>query len=172
VIIREERAADVAAIRALVEAAFRAPSPHGKADYIPTEHLIVEALRDAGALTVALVADDAGAIIGHIGFSPVLIDGRSQGWHGLAPLAVRPDRQNAGVGASLVREGLARLAAMGSNGCVVLGSPRYYVRFGFAVHPELRFAKAPPQYFMAQSFGNALPKGVVTFHDAFAAAAQ
>jgi putative acetyltransferase len=167
VIIRDERPQDFDAIRALVEAAFRAPNPHGKADYIPTEHLLVDGLRNAGALTLALVAEDDGAIIGHIAFSPVLIDGRSLEWHGLAPVAVRPDRQNGGIGGDLVREGLARLAALGSKGCVVLGNPEYYQRFGFAAHPELRLDGVRPRYFMARSFGGKLPSGVVTYHHAF-----
>jgi putative acetyltransferase len=172
VIIREERAADFDAIRAMVEAAFRAPNPHGKADYVPTEHLIIDALRRARALTLALAAEDGGTIVGHIAFSPVLIDRRPQGWHGLAPLAVHPDRQCAGIGRSLVREGLARLAALGSKGCVVLGSPSYYSRFGFAARAELSLMGVPPQYFMAQSFGDSLPSGVVTYHDAFAEVTQ
>ena len=166
-IVRAERVADVAAIRAMVEAAFRVADPHGTAGYIPTEHLMIDTLRRSGALTLGLVAEDGGTIVGHIAFSPVLIDGRPQGWHGLAPLAVRPDRQNHGIGSGLVREGLTRLAALGSNGCVVLGDPNYYGRFGFAARAGLRFEGAPPQYFMAQSFGGRLPVGVVTYHQAF-----
>lgn len=167
-IIREERAEDFDAIRALVEAAFRAPNPHGKPDYVPTEHLIVDALRRTGALTLALVAEDSGTIIGHIAFSPVLIDSRSQGWHGLAPLSVHPAHQNRGIGRRLVREGLSRLAALNSKGCVVLGSPRYYGRLGFTARAELHLAGVPSQYFMTLSFGDSLPSGVVTYHNAFA----
>jgi putative acetyltransferase len=167
VIFREERVEDIDAISAVVEAAFRTANPHGTGDYIPTEHLMVDALRSGGALTLGLVAEDGGAIVGHVAFSPVLIDGRSQGWHGLAPLAVRPDRQKGGIGAGLIREGLVRLAAVGSKGCVVLGDPGYYSRFGFAAHAQLRLEGVPPQYFMAQSFGDPVPGGVVTYHDAF-----
>jgi putative acetyltransferase len=172
VIIRQERAADFGAIRVVLETAFRAPNPHGKADYVPTEHLIVEALRRADALTLALVAEDAGTIVGHVALSPVLIDRRLQGWHGLGPLAVHPDRQNVGIGGQLVRDGLARLAALGSKGCVVLGSPNYYRRFGFESHAELRLEGVPAQYFMAQSFGDRLPRGWVTYHHAFAKVMQ
>jgi putative acetyltransferase len=172
VIIREERAEDFDAIRAMVEGAFRAPNPRGKADYLPTEHLLIDALRRARALTLALVAEDSGTILGHIAFSPVLIDSRSLGWHGLAPLAVHPDRQNGGIGGRLVREGLTRLAALGSKGCVVLGSPSYYGRFGFAAHAALRLQGVPRQNFMSLSFGESLPSGVVTYHDAFAAVTQ
>lgn len=166
-IIRAEQSEDFAAIRDIVEVAFRASNPHGNRGHVATEHLIIAALRNAGALTLGLVAQDGGQILGHIAFSPVLIDGRGQGWHGLAPLAVRPDRQNAGIGTSLVREGLAQLIGLGSAGCVVLGSPDHYAHFGFAVHPELRYLEAPPGYFMAQSFGTALPRGVVCYHAAF-----
>jgi putative acetyltransferase len=166
-IIRDERAHDGGEIRALVEAAFRAPNRHAKADYTPTEHLLVDRLRAAGALTLSLVAEEGGALVGHIAFSPVLIDGRSLEWHGLAPVAVRPDRQNGGIGGKLVREGLARLVASGSKGCVVLGNPAYYQRFGFAAHSDLRLDGVRPQYFMARSFGDRLPNGWVTYHEAF-----
>jgi putative acetyltransferase len=167
VIVRDERVADIDAISAMVEAAFRGANPHGTGDYIPTEHLMIAALRRDGALTLGLVAEDGGTIVGHVAFSPVLIDSQAHGWHGLAPLAVRPDRQKGGIGAGLVREGLVRLAASGSKGCVVLGDPSYYGRFGFAPHARLRLEGVPPQYFMAQSFGDGIPSGVVTYHDAF-----
>jgi putative acetyltransferase len=167
VIVRQERVEDIDAVGAVVEAAFRGANPHGKGEYIPTEHLMIAVLRRDDALTLGLVAEDGGTIVGHIAFSPVLIDGRSQGWHGLAPLAVRPDRQRTGIGASLVREGLVRLTASGSKGCVVLGDPNYYSRFGFGPHAQLRLEGVPPQYFMAQSFADAVPSGVVTYHDAF-----
>ena len=166
--IRPECAEDFDAIRALIASAFQTTGPSGRSDQVPREHGLVDALRRARALSLSLVAEDAGSIVGHIAFSPVLIDGRALGWHGLAPVAVRPDRQNAGIGGRLVREGLARLASLRSEGCVVLGNPTYYGRFGFAARSELRLEGVPPQYFMAQSFGGVIPTGVVTYHNAFA----
>lgn len=163
-IIRAERAADIPAIRLLVTDAFRL-APHSSG----TEAAIVDALRAAGVLTLSLVA--AGdEVIGHVAFSPVLIDGDEIGWFGLGPLAVRPDRQRGGIGAELVREGLARVRALGARGVVVLGDPAYYGRFGFAVHPALQLPGVPPEYFMGLGFEDAVPSGTVAYHPGFEAA--
>jgi putative acetyltransferase len=67
-IIRPERQGDEEAIGALTEAAFR-DMPFSD----QTEHLIVGRLRDADALTVSLVAEDGGQIVGHVAFSPVTV---------------------------------------------------------------------------------------------------
>jgi putative acetyltransferase len=97
---------------------------------------LVDALRATRRLTVSLVAVEGGrglgrgGIVGHIGFSPVSAGGTGGGV-GLAPLAVVPAYRRGGIGASLVREGLAACAAMGYRFVVVLGEPRYYGRFGF-----------------------------------------
>lgn len=68
--IRPEWADDYDAIRRILIAAF-ADHPYSRA----TEHLIVDALRASDALTVALVAELDGKVVGHIAFSPVKIDG-------------------------------------------------------------------------------------------------
>ena len=161
-LIREEREGDFAAIRLVLAAAFR---DHPYSDQ--REHFLVDALRGAGALTVALVAEEDGEIVGHIAFSPIQIDGRLQGWYGLGPVAVHPHRQRAGIGQALVRAGLVRLANLRAGGCVLLGEPAYYGRFGFAVHPQLRLEGVPPEYFMALAFGSTYPSGAVTYHGAF-----
>lgn len=162
---RPETHADAAAVGALVTAAFLT-AEHGSG----TEAAIVAALRTAGALTVSLVAEDsAGTLLGHVAFSPVTIAGRDSGWHGLGPVAVAPDRQRAGIGGLLVRAGLDRLKALGGQGCVVLGDPAYYGRFGFRADPRLTYGGAPPVYFQALAFGGDLPLGEVAYHPAFGA---
>lgn len=121
--IRPEHAADQAGIRRVHERAFPTPA---EAD-------IVDALRAAGAVTLSLVAARAGAILGHILFSPVVI-ARAAGERaavGLAPLAVDPDWQRRGAGGLLVRAGLESLRGAGHAAVVVLGHPDYYPRFGF-----------------------------------------
>lgn len=165
--IRPERSDDAAPIRRLVEVAF-AGAPHTSG----TEGAIVDALRAAGTLTLSLVAEDrvdggGDAIVGHIAFSPVTIAGTDAGWFGLGPLAVLPGRQGTGVGAALVRDGLARLRETGARGCVVLGDPDYYRRFGFTPDPDLTFAGAPPAYFMRRTFSDDVPTGPVRYADAF-----
>lgn len=164
--IREESPADHQAITAITAAAF-ADEPHSN----QTEPYIVVALRRAGALTLSLVADDGGDVVGHVAFSPVTVDGRECGWYGVGPVSVRPDRQRQGIGQALMREGIARLRAQGAAGCVLVGEPGYYGRFGFRACPEFTLDGVPPQYFQALAFGPGAAGGVVVFHPAFGATA-
>ncbi len=166
VLIRRETDADVAAIRTVTDAAFR-----GMTYASGTEAAIVEALRSAGALALSLVAEEGGRVIGHVAFSPVTVDGQDIGWLGLGPLSVEPAMQGAGVGTALVGEGLAQLRLAGIAGCVVLGDPAYYGRFGFMAGPRLRYGNAPPEFFQGLSFTGAMPAGSVAFHAAFDTAA-
>jgi putative acetyltransferase len=160
--IRAEAPSDIASIRAVTAAAF---------ENVPfsdqTEPAIVDALRRAGALTVSLVATEEGDVIGHVAFSPVLIDRPAGDWYGLGPVSVRPDRQRQGVGQRLISQGLEELRSRGAEGCVVFGEPAYYGRFGFVSDPDLRFAGAPPGYFLRLAFKSAPPKGDVNYHAAF-----
>jgi len=160
--IRAERPEDAAAIRTITTAAFEG-APHSSG----TEAAIVDALRAASALTVSLVAVQDGEVVGHIAFSPVLVSSKPMEWFGLGPVSVRPDRQGAGIGEALVRYGLSRLEAQGAEGCVVLGDPGYYGRFGFAADRNLRYSDVPPEYFQILSFGAPPPKGEVAYHPGF-----
>ena len=162
-IIRDERDGDAAAIRAIIADAF-APMPFASG----TEALIVEELRRLGGMTLSLVCEEGGVVVGHVAFSPVTIGGVDAGWHALGPLAVAPDRQRQGYGSALVREGLARVRALGSQGCVLLGDPAYYGRFGFRHDPRVTAAEGPPSACQILSFGKAAPEGEIAFHPAFA----
>jgi predicted N-acetyltransferase YhbS len=163
-LIRPERAADVAAIRAVTVAAFEgsAYGHHNEAD-------IVEALRAAGVLTVSLVAEADGEIVGHIAFSWVQIAEPAGDWHGLGPLSVAPRWQRRGVGQALVREGLCVVEAIRASGCVVLGDPAYYGRFGFQSDPALRYGPAASPYLQRLIFHGRPPAGEVQYHAAFEA---
>ena len=163
-IIRPESPSDAAAIHAVTKAAFlHAPyTDH-------TEHHIVDALRDAGVLTISLVADEGGTIVGHVAVSPVSISDGSVDWYGLGPISVHPEHQGRGIGSLLMREALRRLAEQGAAGCVLLGEPAYYSRFGFRPEDGLVLPDVPPEYFQAVSFGPPVPRGVVTYHAAFSA---
>ncbi|TVQ51987.1 MAG: N-acetyltransferase [Rhodobacteraceae bacterium] len=163
-IIRLETSTDAAAIRTVTEAAF-AGAEHSAG----TEAAIVEALRGAGVLTLSLVADDEGACIGHAAFSPVAIGGAEGRWFGLGPVSVRADRQRRGVGSALIRIGLERLGAQGAHGCVVLGDPVYYCRFGFVADPAIRLEGVPPQHLQRLALTGAAPQGLVAYHAAFGA---
>ena len=161
-ILRSERPADERAIRALTKAAF-AGAPHASG----TEAAIIDALRREGALTLSLVAEDAQGIVAHLCFSPVQIGGLDCGWFGLGPVSVAPHRQGEGIGSRLIRDGLSRLRTMAANGCVVLGEPAFYTRFGFAPAPGLTFDGAPPESFLQDTFSGPTPAGAVTYHPAF-----
>lgn len=166
VTIRNESASDLCAIEKVVALAFL-DAEHTS----HTEQFIVNALRDAGQLTVSLVAEIGGEVVGHVSASPVSLSSASQGWYGLAPVSVVPVRQRLGIGKQLVTQALERLRDKGANGCVVLGNPDYYRRFGFKSEPTLILPGVPPQYFQAISFGDSVPSGVVSYHRAFEAVA-
>ena len=90
-IIRPETPGDHDSIRDILIAAF-ANHPYSH----QTEHLIVEGLRADNALTLSLVAELDGNVVGQIAFSPVKIDGKDCGWLGLGPVAVSPSFSETG----------------------------------------------------------------------------
>jgi putative acetyltransferase len=124
-------------------------------------------LRTAGALTVSLVAQIDGAIVGHIAFSPVTFSDGSEGWYGVGPISVRPDHQKQGIGSRLINEGLRIIKEAGAKGCVLVGDPNYYKRFGFKSPQGLSHKGVPQENFMALSFDAPIPQGTVEFHPAF-----
>ncbi|MCK9541053.1 MAG: N-acetyltransferase [Novosphingobium sp.] len=162
--IRDERPGDAAAITRVIAAAF-ADHPHSDG----SEPRIVEQLRRNGDLTLSLVAETADGIVGHIAFSPVTIERADSIWFGLGPVSVPPACQNSGIGAALVRAGLSRIGNEGATGCVLLGEPDYYRRFGFSADTALVFPGAPDGYFMALAFSEtASPaEGIVRYAPAF-----
>lgn len=162
VTIRPERAGDERAIHEVVRAAFDG-HPHSDG----SEPAIVDALRADGDLTISLVAEDGGAIVGHVAFSPVTISDGSEGWFGLGPVAVAPQRQREGIGAALIERALALLHERDAAGCVVLGDPAYYGRFGFAHDPALAYPVPPPEYFQRLVMGASDASGSVNYADAF-----
>ncbi|HEY9254800.1 MAG TPA: N-acetyltransferase [Stenotrophomonas sp.] len=161
--IREETSADHEAIARVIGLAF-AGARHAAGN----EASIVSALRAAGALSISRVADIDGRIVGHAALSPVTLDDGSSGWFGLGPVAVDPADQGHGVGSALVRALLAELPALGARGCVVLGDPGWYARFGFQPLPTLRYGGAPAEYFQGLLVGEgAVPHAEVHYHPAF-----
>lgn len=160
--IRPEGAGDERAIHDVVHAAFDG-HPHSDG----SEPAIVDRLRADGDLTISLVAEDGGEIVGHVAFSPVTISDGSEGWFGLGPVAVAPRRQREGIGAALIEQGLALLRERAASGCVVLGDPAYYERFGFLRDPALVYPGPPPEYFQRLVIGTSGASGVVTYAPAF-----
>ena len=121
--IRREIPEDIEAIRHVNEEAFG-----GK-----EEADIVDALRKRSAAVLSLVATDKGRVIGHILFSPVIIESESSsfGAVALAPMSVLPEYQRKGIGSELVRAGLDECRALGHELVVLVGHADYYPRFGF-----------------------------------------
>jgi len=160
--IRHEQQQDIQTIEALTQAAFlnEQHSSH-------TEQFIVNQLRKDGQLTISLVALEQGVVVGHVAVSPVRISSGETDWYGLGPISVWPEQQGQGIGSQLMGAALEQLKQLGANGCVLLGDPAYYNRFGFKSYPDLVLPDVPPMYFQAISFVNTIPKGSVSYHEAF-----
>ena len=164
--IRPETPNDIERIHEVTTAAFSSVAHSSN-----TEQYIVKALREGGALAVSLVAEGAGDVVGHVAVSPVTISDGSSNWYGLGPISVDPALQQKGIGSLLMRAALARLKVLNAAGCVLLGDPNYYVRFGFKSISGLTYAGVPPEYFQAVSFSGEFAQGEVAYHDGFGATA-
>jgi len=161
-IIRYETLEDMTAIENVTIKAFL-NAPHSDHN----EQFIVATLRDSDALSISLVAEIEGEIIGHIAVSPMTISDGTTGWFGLGPISVEPNYQRSGIGSRLMQKVLEQLITNGANGCVLLGDPAYYSRFGFKPVSDLILPGVPPEFFQAISFCGTLPEGEVSYHDAF-----
>ncbi|MFX1767606.1 N-acetyltransferase [Paraburkholderia sp. A1RI-2L] len=164
--IRPETPADLPAIHALTAAAFlhAAHTSH-------TEHYVVDALRAAGELAVSLVAVQGDELVGHVALSTVALSDGSTGWFGLGPLSVAPSHQGQGIGSRLVEQALDALRARHAAGCVLLGDPRYYRRFGFTPEPALVLPGVPAEFFQALALRGSVPAASVRYSEAFEARA-
>jgi putative acetyltransferase len=163
-IIRKETIADREAITEVTIAAFK-NHPISK----HTEQFIIKALRDADALTLSLVAEIDGRLVGHIAFSPVTISDNAEDWYGMGPVSVLPEYQKQGIGKLLINKGLSSLKELGGQGCVLIGEPEYYHRFGFKNFPELVHEGVLQDVFLALPLNEKVPQGIVVFHEGFSA---
>ncbi|WP_371379377.1 GNAT family N-acetyltransferase [Thalassotalea aquiviva] len=161
--IRPECDGDINAIEKVIIEAFK-NHPHSN----QTEHNIVANLRSDNALSVSLVAEINNEVVGHIAFSKVKVNDEFIGWYGLAPVSVLPEYQNQGVGSQLIFSGLDAIRDLNAKGCVLLGEPQYYNRFGFTAFSGLVFNGVPPEYFLSLVLTGDVPNGNVEFNKAFA----
>lgn len=164
--ICNEKLSDIQAIFDLTQAAF-ADAEHSS----HTEQFIVNALRNSGQLSLSLVAISNNKLIGHIAFSPVKISDGTKGWYGLGPISVLPEYQGQGVGAKLMHAGLEALKDLDAVGCVLLGDPDYYGKFGFKADARLVLQGVPAAYFQISPFTEHVPSGNVVYAEAFNATA-
>ena len=167
IVIRRETDSDVSAITEVTAAAFKTLEISNH-----TEQFIIAALRAAKALTLSLVAEADGGVIGHIAFSPVTISDGTPNWYGLGPVSVLPAYQRQGIGKALIQEGLSRLKDMNAQGCCLVGHPDYYRKFGFSNMSGLVHEGVPQEVFFALSFDGHTPQGTVAFHEGFKADGQ
>lgn len=168
-IIRDETPADVDAIFALTTSAFAGmPFSDG------SEPHIINRLRADGDLTFSLVAEisqdnQKSAIVGQITFSPVEINGVTN-WYGLGPVSVAPNWQRGqkgtNIGSTLIEAGLSRLKDIGVNGCVLVGNPDYYSRFGFKCG-GISYGELDPKFVQWLSFRGDVPIGKIRYSRAF-----
>jgi putative acetyltransferase len=161
-IIRPESPEDVEAIRRVNIEAFK---DHPLSQQ--TEHLIVEALRAAAALEISLVAELDGSVVGHIAFSQARIGDTASGWYLLGPVAVLPDFQGQGIGRALVEAGIGALRSREANGCVLVGDPALYTRFGFEQAPGVFCPGVPDENVLCLRIAGPMPLGEVSHHPAF-----
>jgi putative acetyltransferase len=163
-LIRKETDQDIEAITEVTIVAFKTLTISNH-----TEQFIINSLRAAGALTISLVAEIDGRVVGHIAFSPVTVSDGATGWFGLGPVSVLPEYQKQGVGKSLINEGLSLLKDRGGRGCALVGDPNYYKRLGFKNCPELVHEGVPQEVFLVLPFNEKIPQGIVVFHEGFLA---
>ena len=166
-LIRSETPSDIATIRAINIAAFAA---HQYSRH--TEHLIVDALRHDRALSASLVAVRNDQPMGYIAFSKAEVGEMRDGWYLLGPVAVLPEFQRQGIGSLLVQSGLEQLRSRQGAGCVLVGDPSFYRRFGFDVHSGLVHQGVPNEFVLGLSFGTVWPTGAIKAHRAFEVPAE
>ena len=162
--IRTERAGDEVAIRAVETAAFG----------IDREAQIVDDLRgsDAYIPELSLVAEDGGAVVGHVIVSRGHVEPSGEPIFLLCPIGVVPERQGEGIGSTLVDAALAGARRLGAPCVALVGDPAYYERFGFLQAEPLGLL--PPAGWRSRPFQVALldpeaelPQGRVEYSNAF-----
>ncbi|MEN8126849.1 MAG: N-acetyltransferase [Planctomycetota bacterium] len=162
--LRKETVADIEAITEVTKAAFKNLPVSNQ-----TEQFIVKALRDAEALTLSVVAEMDGHIVGHIAFSPITMSDGTPDWYGLGPISVLPEYQKQGIGKSLINKGLSLLKELGGQGCALVGDPNYYKCLGFKNFSQLVYEEVPQEVFLILPFNEKVPQGTVVFHEGFLA---
>jgi len=162
-LIRPETESDIEAIYAITQAAFADREFSGG-----TEGPIINALRADGDLTLSLVAEREGEIVGQITFSPVSIAGEIDGLYALGPVAVRPELRHQRIGSKLIREGLSQLQDRNAKACVLIGDPAYYSRFGFIADCGLTYKDVPVQAVQALIWDGQVRAGEIHYSPAFA----
>jgi len=165
-LLKNEQPEDIKRISQIQYTAFK-DHPIHVAGSEPVEHLIVERLRNANALTLSLLAEEEGKAVGHIAISPAVVGESSRGWYLLGPVGVCPEYQGKGIGSALIRETLFRMEDMSAEGVVLVGDPAFYKRFGFKNVPGITYEGIPAQFILTLPFTNRNTEGAIKAHKAF-----
>jgi len=131
IIIRQEEKKDYQQVFQLTEEAFREME---HSDH--QEQFLVEKLRKSEAFIpeLSLVAEDEnGTIAGHILFTKIKIVNEEKSFDSLAlaPVSVKPEFQNQGIGAKLILQGHRIAEELGYESVILIGHEKYYPRFGY-----------------------------------------
>lgn len=122
---------------------------------------------------LSFVAEENGAVVGHVMNTWNWIDETGERVLQLSPLGVLPAHQRRGHGSELVRASLDAVRAAGEPLLLVEGAPAYYGRFGFIRADELGLLP-PPEALYDWAFQVAvldpeavLPQGRVVYSEPF-----
>ncbi|MEO0441529.1 MAG: N-acetyltransferase [Pseudomonadota bacterium] len=160
--IRGEKPSDQARIYDITARAF-APMPFSDGN----EQDLIDRFRKAGALEISLVAEQDDAVVGQVTFTRAIAADGSPGWYALGPVSVEPELQSQRIGEQLIEAGLAELRQRGAAGCILVGNPDYYRRFGFRGFPQLCPERQPKDFFQILPLGVAEPDVEIEFHPLF-----
>ncbi len=124
---------------------------------------------------LSFVAESDNELVGQVLYTHAILDAapRQVGVLVLAPVSVRPDLRNRGIGSKLVTESLAALTRRNEPLVFLEGHPSYYPRFGFRPATELGFtapsARIPDDAFMVYPLPSYEPwmTGALVYPDAF-----
>lgn len=161
-LIRPEHADDYAAIYDGTKRAF-APTLFAGGD----EQEWIGRFRGAGVLALSLLAEMDGRVVGQITLTPAFAADGSPGWFALGPIAVAPEFPSKKIGSEMMGAVIVWLREQDAAGCVLVGNPAYYSRFGFKRYPALAPEREPAEYYQILPLRVKEPSVVVGFHPLF-----
>nr|WP_321456835.1 N-acetyltransferase [uncultured Cohaesibacter sp.] len=163
--IRKETAADFDAIMNVTLASAKQPQVGRQNGYFT-----LNALRRSGSITLSLVAEIDGTVVGHVAFCPVHVSGGEKGWYALGPISVLPECISQGIRKALIAEGIEILRSMHGKGVAIVGDRDYFMPLGFMDAPVTASRQQHITDFMVMPFEDRMPYGRFEFPEGFLAA--